>query len=163
MFKRYFAKADDSKEDDKKKAEGERKATKTMEDLGAAIVDLRTEKDQLNEWESISWDPDDFDKNGKRIAQNGPVAMLASLTKITRGLENVLTPEAMDWFSWQVSQLQDAIERKDLEMVEFYNVRMNKYFALLAPLMPKKDKTDIVAMPYVSRPGQQIEDQKLVR
>jgi len=162
LFERILLPKD--KREKEKEEDRERKSSKTAEDLFAAIVDIRDQDRAFGEWDNMHWEKSDYDESGKPVRQGGVVSYLASLTKLTRGLEDLLDSEAREWFAWRVAQLVDARTNGDREMEEYQWYKLYKYFALLAPLNPKKALPDVVGYPYVPpRTGGDTESNKLIR
>jgi hypothetical protein len=166
VFKRILL-GTDKKSQAKQEAQ-ERKTSKTIEDVGAGLVDIRVEDKQLAEWDFISWDELDAEtdsNNGtpKAGEQTGVAAALGGIARLTRGLENVLDQSAMQAFSWTITRLQGAISEKNWTMAKFlWNYRIVKYYALLGTLVPHKNTPDVVLMAIPTKPGGNVEPQQLI-
>jgi hypothetical protein len=141
-----------SKEEKEEKAreELERKTSKTTEEVIASIGDIRIEREQLEEFERIEDDG------------TGIVPWLASITKLTRGFSDVLTPEARAQIAFKLASLKMAFQEENDDAVKNLTADLTYIFGLLAPLMPDKAKANVYFMPYIQKPGSQNPDQKLI-
>lgn len=148
VFKRQLTKTE---KEEKAREEAERKASKNTEEVVAAIGDIRVEREMLREWENVTDDG------------TGIVSFLASLANLTRGLDNVLTPDAQQQLAWKMAMLKYAYDDKNESAVKYYRAEITYFLALIGPLHPDKGKPAVYFMPYIQKPGQSIDEQKLMR
>lgn len=147
VFKRRLNKDEEA---EKKRQELERKTSKNTEEVVASIGDLRAEREQLAQFDEVEDDG------------TGIYHFLESVTKLTRGLADVLTPDAQRQLAWKMAMLKYAFDDKNWDAVKYYRGEIVYFYSLLAPLMPQKNKPDVYFMPYIQKPGQTNPDQKLI-